>query len=163
MGGSWGQRTKNTSETETLDTRCHVPARKVLAHRRMALRAATFRFSGGSPPEQVPFALVSVLRAGPFGPSGAAGLKVWPDFGRMDQSPRRPLGYELTGGGFTAIPTSQTCTSAPLVRLCHYGAFQVIMSWRRISFTSLVTDSQNIAASANPMLAPSGHHLTSCP
>jgi hypothetical protein len=32
----------------------------------------TFRFSGGSPPEQVPFALVSVLRAGPFGPIGPA-------------------------------------------------------------------------------------------
>jgi len=34
--------------------------------------------------------MVSVLWAGPFGPSGAAGLKVWPDFGRMDPSPRRP-------------------------------------------------------------------------
>ena len=51
---------------------------------RAGIEPATFRFSGGSPPAQVPFALVSVLRADPFGPSGAAGLKVWPDFGRME-------------------------------------------------------------------------------
>jgi hypothetical protein len=70
--------------------------------------AMTFRFSGGSPPEQVPFALVSVLRAGPFGPSGAAGLKFWPDFGRMDPSPGRPLGYELRTGSFLVSMSPQT-------------------------------------------------------
>jgi hypothetical protein len=83
---------------------------------RAGIEPATFRFSGGSPPEQVPFALVSVLRAGPFGPSGAAGLKVWPDFGRMDPSPRRPLGYELAGDSFPGSHASQTCRSQAVIR-----------------------------------------------
>jgi hypothetical protein len=89
----------------------YVSARKVRTHRPIVLRAATFRFSGGSPPEQVPFALVSVLRAGPFVPSGAAGLKVWPDFGRMDPSARRPLGYELVARRPVEGRASHTCRS----------------------------------------------------
>jgi len=82
----------------------YVPARNVGAHR-------PIRFSGGSPPKRVPFALVSVLRAGPFVPSGAAGLKVWPDFGRMDPSPRRPLGYELRIRVVRVSARSQKCSS----------------------------------------------------
>jgi hypothetical protein len=95
----------------------------------VGIEPATFRFSGGSPPEQVPFALVSVLRAGTFGPSGAAGLKVWPDFGRMDPSPTRPLGYERTGRGFPqqrSVSRSQVSRVSPSnlspdVALVHIG------------------------------------------
>jgi hypothetical protein len=54
------------------------------------------------------FVLVRAVGTGQIGPSGASGLKVWPDFGRIEPMLRRSLDGELNGPALTWSRDSQT-------------------------------------------------------